>query len=426
MLQTGFYIDQPSGFVVAENQSYYAVGNYKLKAFRLKNFKAFRDTGWIELNRLTLLFGHNSSGKSALYQILQMVLYTYMYLMREERFADFSYMEHVMGKFDDLCNKMTENPAVAFGFLFEDEKNSAEYWISMMRDHSKDTGYVADVRGQRGDCSYNLLKYYDSLNIFFLERKMDVIIPQEVEILAEELLAAMRAFARSLQIMSAHRYRPDRVMEMTGTEPRDLGSTGKNTYQLLYALSEIQGKKVPLLEKWLEKFGYTYRWRMKGVNRGEFLLKDMKSGIELNLLDHGFGISQSLPLAVALDRMDGQTILIDSPEAFLQTSMQSEMGDLMIEGSKNGRILLETGSEYLILRIRRRVAEGLIAREDISVYYLDETGMGETECHKLALDEYGEFQNPPDSFVRFFSSDFKDIEKMDEIRRKKRCRKGLL
>ncbi len=166
MLQTGFYIDQPSGFVVAENQSYYAAGNYKLKAFRLKNFKAFRDTGWIELNRLTLLFGHNSSGKSALYQILKMVLYTYTCLMREERFADFSYMEQMMGKFDDLCNKMTENSAVAFGFLFEDENNSAEYWIRMKRDHSKDTGYVADVRGKRGDRSYNLLKYYDSLNIF--------------------------------------------------------------------------------------------------------------------------------------------------------------------------------------------------------------------------------------------------------------------
>lgn len=42
-------------------------------AFRLKNFMAFRDTGWIELRAITLLFGRNSSGKSAIIRSLRLL-----------------------------------------------------------------------------------------------------------------------------------------------------------------------------------------------------------------------------------------------------------------------------------------------------------------------------------------------------------------
>jgi predicted ATPase len=38
----------------------------KVKAIRLQNFMGFKDTGWIELRPITLLFGRNSSGKSAI------------------------------------------------------------------------------------------------------------------------------------------------------------------------------------------------------------------------------------------------------------------------------------------------------------------------------------------------------------------------
>jgi AAA15 family ATPase/GTPase len=39
-------------------------------AIRLYNFMSFRDTGWLELRPLTLLFGKNSSGKSAIIRAL--------------------------------------------------------------------------------------------------------------------------------------------------------------------------------------------------------------------------------------------------------------------------------------------------------------------------------------------------------------------
>lgn len=44
-----------------------------VEAIRLINFMAFEDTGWIELKPITLLFGHNSSGKSAILRALRLL-----------------------------------------------------------------------------------------------------------------------------------------------------------------------------------------------------------------------------------------------------------------------------------------------------------------------------------------------------------------
>ena len=47
-----------------------------IEAIRLQRFKGFLDSGWIELKPITLLFGHNSSGKSTILQALLMLKQT--------------------------------------------------------------------------------------------------------------------------------------------------------------------------------------------------------------------------------------------------------------------------------------------------------------------------------------------------------------
>lgn len=44
-----------------------------VKAFRLYNFMAFQDSGWIEFNAISLLFGRNSSGKSVIIRALRLL-----------------------------------------------------------------------------------------------------------------------------------------------------------------------------------------------------------------------------------------------------------------------------------------------------------------------------------------------------------------
>src|SRR3990172_3753892 len=44
-----------------------------LEAIRFKNFMAFEDTGWLQLKHLNLLFGVNSSGKSAIIRAFRLL-----------------------------------------------------------------------------------------------------------------------------------------------------------------------------------------------------------------------------------------------------------------------------------------------------------------------------------------------------------------
>ena len=41
-----------------------------VEAFRMQNFMGFKDSGWVEFRPITLLFGRNSSGKSAILRAL--------------------------------------------------------------------------------------------------------------------------------------------------------------------------------------------------------------------------------------------------------------------------------------------------------------------------------------------------------------------
>jgi predicted ATPase len=44
-----------------------------LERLHIRNFKAWQDTGSLELARLTILFGPNSSGKSSINHLLVML-----------------------------------------------------------------------------------------------------------------------------------------------------------------------------------------------------------------------------------------------------------------------------------------------------------------------------------------------------------------
>ncbi|MCR4904096.1 MAG: ATP-binding protein [Butyrivibrio sp.] len=56
--------------------------DFIVTSFKLTNFKAFSDSGWIDLNKLTILMGKNSVGKSSITQAIQMVKVCYDSIMQ--------------------------------------------------------------------------------------------------------------------------------------------------------------------------------------------------------------------------------------------------------------------------------------------------------------------------------------------------------
>ena len=121
-----------------------------------------------------------------------------------------------------------------------------------------------------------------------------------------------------------------------------------------------------------------------------------------DLTNVGVGVSQVLPIVVmALLAGRGSLLIFEQPELHLHPKVQARLGDFFLAMSQLGKqCVVETHSEYLIERFRRRIAED---DEDqfsklISVYFFEAVG-GRTNVRKVDINEYGTILDwPPDFF----------------------------
>lgn len=125
------------------------------------------------------------------------------------------------------------------------------------------------------------------------------------------------------------------------------------------------------------------------------VLTDKRSGVMVSPADVGFGISQVLPIVVELLSRRESIICIEQPETHLHPRLQGNLADLFIastskEGSAN-QVLIETHSEHMVLRLQRRIREGIISPEHVAVVYVDQNAEGETTTLRLRLNDRGEF-----------------------------------
>jgi predicted ATPase len=62
------------------------------------------------------------------------------------------------------------------------------------------------------------------------------------------------------------------------------------------------------------------------------------------------------------------------------------------------QVIIESHSEHLLLRLQRRIAEGVISAEEIKLYFCD-TPRGSSKLTHLGLDLFGNISNWPKDFM---------------------------
>ncbi|KRA24067.1 hypothetical protein ASD65_06235 [Microbacterium sp. Root61] len=123
------------------------------------------------------------------------------------------------------------------------------------------------------------------------------------------------------------------------------------------------------------------------------------SGQKRDLTAVGVGVSQALPLVVGmLSAPHSSLFIVEQPELHLHPAVQARLADFLANARRDITVVVETHSEALITRVRRRVAEGAIDKGQVQVVFV-EPSEGGTETRELSFNEFGDLSEWPTGFL---------------------------
>lgn len=137
--------------------------------------------------------------------------------------------------------------------------------------------------------------------------------------------------------------------------------------------------------------------RLPCVSGSENTKKDMVS-----IADVGFGVSQTLPVIVALlTARPGQLVYIEQPEIHLHPRAQVALAEIFADAANRGvRVVVETHSELFLMGVQSLVAEGKLAPDKVKLHWFTRQENGNTKITSADLDESGSFgEDWPEDFA---------------------------
>lgn len=209
---------------------------------------------------------------------------------------------------------------------------------------------------------------------------------------------------------------PQRDYLLARSRPTDVGIQGEKTIEAILAANEGEetrnlkhkGRLLPfqqVIAHWLKELGLIHAFRVEEIapnsNRWQAKLMTRAGASEVLLTDVGFGVSQVLPVITLLQYVpEGSTVLLEQPEIHLHPLAQAALADVIIQAARhrNVQVILESHSEHLLLRLQRRIAEETIKASEVKLYFCD-APRGVSELTELQVDLLGSIQNWPDKFM---------------------------
>lgn len=211
----------------------------------------------------------------------------------------------------------------------------------------------------------------------------------------------------SVSYLGPLRAYPQRHHVISGEARDTVGVRGEDTPE---AIARDHDSVTRWINQWFEAFDIPYDLDVHSIGdevSGDMVvmtLTDRRTQTPVSPSDVGFGIGQLLPIIVEANLAHGSVLCVEQPEIHLHPRLQAHLADLFIATSApaTGRIssrpdanqwLIETHSEALMLRLQRRVREGKISADDVSVLYVEPSGKDGSVVIPLRLDSDGEFRD---------------------------------
>lgn len=373
-----------------------------------ERYRIFSGRQHLRLAPLTVVFGRNNTGKSAVLR-LPMLIRSAMNCETDNVFEKKARNGVVLC--DEYRDVVYGKGNQAVGLHFGDESGEAEVNVKFIAENV-------------GGMSHSRL---EKISVRNGEQKMEAAVDDNGSLTMEngEIVdfngltpksepgksIAKAAFGKidmAIDYIGPVRWQPLRFLEKEA-HPDDLsGIDGKTAYT--YLVNDSQNVRHSLLDNVSEWYRNNFGgWQVEvGNSRSpvytiELINDHLPSN---NILDTGFGIQQSLPIVVAAYRKYEKPtlVIIEEPETHLNPSVHAEIGQLLAISAKEDRdkrFLVETHSLNLMIRLRTLIAKGQLKIEDVALYYVDYDMVKScSQLREVTIKENGEVENWPEHMFK--------------------------
>lgn len=413
----------------------------------IEHVRCFAKAQSIPIRPLTLLVGENSSGKSTFLAVASA-------LFERDRFPlwpSFNEPPFNLGNFETIATykggKYGRDESFTIGFSSgtEGEQNYYEIKGTYVRDRGKPalsrlhaksslgsidievtdekiSGNVT-VRSSKGTTSVEIQDVSDVHEILSrnLVRDLSMLLRllalQNRKVMESDLIHSVLKLSESLRqpfaqafALAPIRTRPKRTYDEFS---EDYSPEGDHVPKLLARLlnEEPQSEPARRVREAILKFGKESGLfrdvEVKRLGKGSddpFQVQIGVGGPKVNLIDVGYGVSQSLPVVVlSVLRRQASLLLIQQPEVHLHPRAQAALGTFFADLAATGKdtLLIETHSDYLIDRVRQEVAKGILDPNKVLILFFDKPGI-EATVFPIHLDRLGNVEDAPDHYRDFF------------------------
>lgn len=212
---------------------------------------------------------------------------------------------------------------------------------------------------------------------------------------------------RSIIHVQGIRGNPERIYKTAAVQGSSF--TGRFENYVASVIDRFQKEdpeKLLKLQEILQKLGLTDTIQSQRLNDTQIELRVGRvfgysdSTDTVNIADVGFGVSQVLPVVVALlVAQPGQLVYIEQPEIHLHPRAQIVLAEIFAESASRGvRIVVETHSELFLLGVQTLVAEDKLDSDLVKLHWFTRNPDGSSKVTTAELDETGAFGDWPQDF----------------------------
>lgn len=382
-----------------------------VRSVRLRSYRAFVREITVRLRPLTLLFGYNSAGKSAILRSLPLIAESIRSasgpLALDGRAARES-------TFRELRTRWAPGDQIGFGLdwagrdasldveivhLAATQREVIETWCVRDATHGE-LRFEIDLADERAADITTYTHGEDRGRIRFdgwCAAEISGFSLPNAGHRVDEDNASLRRLSEAVHWLGALRSQPGRLLPLVGSVSR-IAPNGNGTVEVLARESLAPGSEVlETVSRWFrEATRHALDVRQQAGGGGALFHVELRPvlaphGIHLN--DTGEGMTQVLPVitlgSLAMSGKLGEEpiLAVEQPELHLHPRAHAHVADHLIAAARRATVLVETHSENFLLAVQLAILGGRISAEDVVIHWVRGTDDGPSFVETITFDE---------------------------------------